>query len=97
VNAPRGIDARRHDLHLAFILIELRSRSAAGKSASVCPPTRQTNDPGGGPKQIQLQYAGIGAAYGCTGDRLQSRKCLKTAGNDGMALVCLSQFTSTCS
>jgi hypothetical protein len=26
-----------------------------------------------------------------------SKKCLKTAENGGMALVCLSQFTSTCS
>jgi hypothetical protein len=26
-----------------------------------------------------------------------SKKCLKTAGNDGMELVYLSQFTSTCS
>jgi hypothetical protein len=70
VNARRGVGARRHDLRFGFHLIELRSRSAAGKSASVCPPTPQTNDPDGGSKQIQLQYAGIGAAYGCTGDRL---------------------------
>jgi hypothetical protein len=63
--------------------IELRSCSPAGKSALVCPPTRQSNDPGGGLKQIQLQYAAIGTAYGYCGHWLNVQEMCENTDNHG--------------
>jgi hypothetical protein len=95
VNAQRGVDARRHGL-LWLSLSELRSRSAAGKSNEPAQRARQMIQMAVRNKySFNMQVSARPMAALATG--YTSKKCLKTAGNDGMELVYLSQFTSTCS